>query len=132
MDLNKITLIGNLANDPETKTLTSGQTVSLFPLATNHSWNDAKTKEKKDRVDYHRIVSWGGLADIVNTYLKKGSKVYIEGRLQNTSWKDKDNQKKYTTEIIASDLIMLGGKNKKEVIGNETAKDDIDIEEIEQ
>ncbi len=132
MDLNKITLIGNLANDPETKTLTSGQTVSLFPLATNHSWNDAKTKEKKDRVDYHRIVSWGGLADIVNTYLKKGSKVYIEGRLQNRSWKDKDNQKKYTTEIIASDLIMLGGKNKKEVIGNETAKDDIDIEEIEQ
>ena len=132
MDLNKVTLIGNLANDPETRTLTSGQIVTLFPLATNHSWNDAKTKEKKERVDYHRIIAWGNLADIIDTYLEKGSKIYIEGRLQNRSWEDKDKEKKYTPEIIASDLIMLGGKNKKEIKGNETAKDDIDIEEIKE
>ena len=72
MDLNKVSLIGNLANDPESKTLPSGQNLSLFRLATNYAWRDASTKEKKSRADFHQIVAWGHLAEIINIYLKKG------------------------------------------------------------
>ena len=90
-----------------------------------------KTKEKKSRADFHRVVAWGKLAEIIDTYLKKGSKVFLEGRIQNRSWEDKDKNKRYMTEIVASDLIMLGGGNKKAVTGDETAKDDVDVEEIQ-
>lgn len=131
MDLNKVSLIGNLASDPEAKTLASGQTLSLFRVATNYTWRDASTKEKKTRVDFHRVTAWGKLADIINTYLKKGSKVFLEGRIQNRSWEDKDKNKHYMTEIVASDLIMLGGSSKKTITGDETAKEDVDIEEIQ-
>ena len=131
MDLNKVSLIGNLAVDPEAKTLSSGQNLSLFRVATNYAWRDVKTKEKKSRADFHQVVAWGKLAEIINTYLKKGSKVFLEGRLQNRSWEDKDKNKRYTTEIVASDLIMLGGGSKKAIKGDETAKDDLDTEEIQ-
>ena len=131
MDLNKVNLIGNLTQDPELKNLPSGQGVALFNVATNYNWRDVKTKEKKSRADFHRIVAWGRLAEIITTYLKKGSKVYLEGRLQNRSWEDKAGQKKYTTEVVASDLIMLGGSQKKESTGDETAKQDIEVEEIQ-
>ena len=131
MDLNKVNLIGNLTQDPELRNLPSGQSVVLFNVATNYNWNDVKTKEKKSRADFHRIVAWGRLAEIITTYLKKGSKVYLEGRLQNRSWEDKAGQKKYATEVVASDLIMLGGSQKKESIGDETAKEDIEVEEIQ-
>ncbi len=131
MDLNKVSLIGNLANNPDLRTLPSGQSLALFSLATNYNWRDVKSKEKKERVDFHKVVAWGGLADIISTYLKKGSKVFLEGRLQNRSWEDDEKNTKYTTEIVASDLIMLGGSNKKDPSGNETAKEEIDIEEID-
>lgn len=131
MDLNKVSLIGNLAQDPETRTLPSGQSVALFSIATNYAWRDAKTKEKKSRADFHRIVAWGKLAEIITTYLKKGSKVFLEGRIQNRSWEDKNKNKRYMTEVVASDLIMLGGSNKKAVTGDETAKEDIEVEEIQ-
>ena len=129
MDLNKVSLIGNLTSDPESKSLPSGQNLARFRVATNYVWRDVKTKEKKSRADFHQIVAWGHLADIISTYLKKGSKIFLEGRLQNRSWEDKN--KKYITEIVASDLIMLGGSNKKTVTGDETAKEDLDAEEIQ-
>jgi single-strand DNA-binding protein len=131
MDLNKVSLIGNLTQDPELKNIASGQGVTTFNVATNYDWRDVKTKEKKSRADFHKVVAWGHLAEIITTYLKKGSKVYLEGRLQNRSWEDKDGQKKYTTEVIASDLIMLGGSQKKASSGDETAKEDIEVEEIQ-
>ena len=131
MDLNKVSLIGNLAADPESRAMPSGQNLSLFRVATNYVWKDSQSKEKKTRADFHRVVAWGRLADIINTYLKKGSKVYLEGRLQNRSWEDKDKNKRYMTEIVASDLIMLGGSSKKAVKGDETAKEDVDTEVIE-
>jgi len=131
MDLNKVSLIGNLVADPEAKSLPSGQNLAVLRLATNYTWRDAQTKSKKNRADFHRVIAWGHLADIINTYLKKGSKVFIEGRLQNKSWEDKNKNKRYMTEIVVSDLIMLGGSSKKAISGDETAKEDVDIEEIQ-
>jgi single-strand DNA-binding protein len=133
MDLNKVSLIGNITKDPISKNLPSGQAVSTMTIATNYVWKDAKTKTKQNRAEFHRVVAWGHLAEIITTYLKKGSKVFIEGRLQNRSWEDKNKNKRYMTEIVASDLIMLGGSQKKESKGDENAKEEeeIDIEEIQ-
>ncbi|MDD5749436.1 MAG: single-stranded DNA-binding protein [Patescibacteria group bacterium] len=131
MDLNKVSLIGNLTADPLPKTLPSGQSLASFSIATNYTWRDAQSKEKKSRADFHKVVAWGRLAEIITVYLKKGSKVFLEGRLQNRSWEDKEGKKRYTTEIVASDLIMLGGSHKKEVKGDENAKEDVDMEEIQ-
>lgn len=132
MDLNKVSLIGNLTADPLSKSLPSGQNVATFTVATNYTWRDVQSKEKKSRADFHRIVAWGRLADIICAYLKKGSKVFLEGRLANRVWEDKNKNKKYATEVVASDLIMLGGSSRKEVKGDETAKEEIDVEEITQ
>lgn len=131
MDLNKVSLIGNLAGNPESRSVASGQSIATFSLATNYHWKDVKSRSKKERVDFHRIVVWGKLAEIVLAYLKKGSKVYLEGRLQNRTWQDKNNNKRYSTEVVASDLIMLGGSSKKTVRGDETAREDVDVEEIQ-
>lgn len=133
MDLNKVSLIGNITKDPISKNLPSGQAVCTMTIATNYVWKDAQSKEKKNRAEFHRVVAWGRLAEIIGVYLKKGSKVFIEGRLQNRVWEDKNKNKKYTTEIVASDLIMLGGSQKKESKGDENAKEEeeIDIEEIQ-
>ena len=130
MDLNKVSLIGNLTNDPEARTLASGQNLAVFKLATNYTWRDTSTKEKKTRADFHRVVAWGRLADIINAYLKKGSKIFLEGRLQNRFWEGKDQARHYLTEIVASDLIMLGGSSKQAIAGDETAKEDVDVEEM--
>jgi len=131
MDLNKVSLIGNLTKDPISKNLPTGQSVATLTVATNYNWRDVKTKEAKSRADFHRVVAWGKLADIITAYLKKGSKVYLEGRLQNRNWEGKDKQKHYMTEVVADDLIMLGGSQKKESKGDETAKEEIDVEEIQ-
>jgi len=109
MNLNKALIIGNLTRDPEVRTTPSGQNVSSFGVATNRRWND-KSGQKKEQVEYHNIVAWGRLADIIGQYLKKGSKVYIEGRLQTRSWDDQTGVKKYRTEIIAEKMIMLDKK----------------------
>ena len=107
MNLNKVMIIGNLTRDPETRTIPSGQSVSSFSVATNRRWKDTKTGEPKEASEFHNIVAWGKLADICNQYLKKGSKVYLEGRLQTRSWDDQNGNKKYRTEIVANNLIML-------------------------
>src|SRR5215475_12440274 len=108
--VNKVILIGNLGKDPEIKYTPSGVPVAKFSLATNERYKD-KSGEWQDRTEWHNIVAWQRLAEIIGEYVKKGSKIYIEGRLQTSSWEDKQSgEKKYRTEVIASDLVLLGGR----------------------
>jgi single-strand DNA-binding protein len=108
--VNKVILIGNLGKDPEVKHTPQGTPVAKFSLATNERYKD-KDGNWQDRTEWHNIVVWQRLAEIAGEYLKKGGKVYIEGRLQTRSWDDKTtNQKKYMTEVVASDLVLLGGR----------------------
>ena len=109
MDLNKATLIGRLTADPESRTTPNGQTVVSFSIATNLVWKDANG-EKKEKTEFHNMVAWRKLAEIITQYLKKGSRIYIEGRLQTRSWEDQNGIKKYRTEIIADNMIMLDNK----------------------
>jgi len=127
MDVNKVTLLGNLTKDPGKKELSSGQSISFFDLATNYSWKDVKTKKKKESVEYHHVLAWGKLAEIIKKYLKKGSRIYLEGRLQHQSWKDKKGNFQNKTNVVADNLIMLGHNGKKSA---ELAKEDIDVDEI--
>ena len=108
--VNKVILVGNLGKDPEVKYTPSGTAVAKFSLATNERYKD-KAGEWQDRTEWHNIVAWQRLAEIVGEYVKKGSKIYIEGRLQTSSWDDKETgQKKYKTEVIANDLVLLSGR----------------------
>lgn len=104
--LNKVQLIGNLTKDPELKTITSGQAVASFSVATNSSWVD-KAGQKQEKSEFHNVVAWGKLAEICGSYMKKGKKVYIEGRLQTRDWEGEDGVKKYRTEIVADNVILL-------------------------
>ncbi|MBI5071917.1 single-stranded DNA-binding protein [Candidatus Falkowbacteria bacterium] len=106
MNLNKAMIIGNLTRDPEVKTTPSGQSVSSFSVATNRVWTNAQG-QKQEAVEYHNIVAWGKLAEICGQYLNKGKKVYIEGRLQTRDWQGQDGVKRYKTEIVAENMIML-------------------------
>ena len=109
--VNKVILIGNLGKDPEVKYTPSGVPVAKFSIATNERFKD-KAGEWQDRTEWHNIVAWQRLAEIVGEYVKKGSEIYIEGRLQTSSWEDKQSgEKKYRTEIVASDLVLLGGRD---------------------
>ena len=109
MDLNKVMIIGRLVRDPETRTTPTGQNVTSFSVATGYSYTD-KQGQKKEQTEFHNVVAWGKLGDIVAQYMKKGRQIYIEGRLQTQSWDDKTSgQKRYRTEIVATDMIMLGG-----------------------
>jgi len=109
--LNKVTLIGNLGSDPEVRSTTGGNRVATFSLATSRSWNDA-SGTKQEKTEWHRCVVWNSkastLADIVERYVKKGDKLYVEGRIEYRQWQDKDGQTKYSTEINVRELIMLG------------------------
>jgi len=105
--INKVIIIGNMTKDPELKALGTGTSVVNFGVATNEKWNDKSTGEKKEKVEYHNIVVFGKQADNINTYTKKGSKVYLEGKLQTRSWEDKDGNRRYTTEILANDVKFL-------------------------
>ena len=107
--LNKVQLIGNLTRDPELKYTPTGAAVCTVSLATNRSWT-TDTGEKKDEADFHRLVAWNKLAEICGQLLKKGRKVYVEGRLSTRSWQDKDGQTKYMTEVVLSDMILLDSK----------------------
>ncbi len=108
--VNKVILIGNLGKDPEVKYTTGGTPVAKFSLATNERFKD-KSGEWQERTEWHNIVAFQRLAEIVGEYVKKGGKIYIEGRLQTSSWDDKESgQKKYRTEIIANDLVLLSGR----------------------
>lgn len=107
--VNKVILIGNIGADPELRYTPGGAAVTNFNLATNETWTD-NSGERQERTEWHRIVVWGRLAEICNQYLRKGSKVYIEGRLQTQSW-EQDGVKRYTTEVVARDMQMLDSRN---------------------
>jgi single-strand DNA-binding protein len=107
MAVNKVILIGNLTKDVELKNLPSGNLVANFALATNESWNDKATGEKKTKVEYHNVTLYGKLAELASKYTQKGSKVYLEGKLQTRSWEDKNGSKRYTTEVNASTMEFL-------------------------
>ena len=109
MDLNKAQIIGNLTRDPETRATPSGQTVATFGVATNFAWTDA-SGQKQSKAEFHNIVAWRRLAEICGQYLKKGNKVYIEGRLQTREWTTTDGQKRQRTEIVADNMIMLSSR----------------------
>ena len=108
--VNKVILIGNLGKDPELKFLQSGQPVANFPIATSEKWKDKSTGETKEQTEWHNIIMFGKLAEIAGQYLKKGSSVFVEGRLQTRKWQDKNGQDRYTTEIIANEMKMLGSR----------------------
>lgn len=105
--VNKVILIGNLGKDPEVRHLENGAIVANFPIATSESYTDKNTGQKVENTDWHNIVVWRGLAGVVEKYVKKGQKVYIEGKLKTRSWQDKDGSTRYTTEIIADELTIL-------------------------
>jgi single-strand DNA-binding protein len=107
--LNKAILIGNLGSDPEIRTTGGGTKVAEFSLATGRRWTD-KSGQQQEKTEWHRIIAWSALADVAERFLKKGEKVYIEGEIQYRSWEDKDGNTRYTTEINARELMMLGGR----------------------
>ena len=107
--INKAIIVGNLGRDPEVKYTQNGTAVCNFSVATTY-----KAKDKEPTTEWHKVVAWGRLAEICGEYLTKGSQVYIEGRLQTRSWDDQDGNKRYTTEIVASEMKMLGGKGKSD------------------
>lgn len=109
MDLNKVMIIGRLTRDPELRTTPNGSSVCQLGLATNYVYTNQQTGQKVEQVEYHSVVLWRKLAEIANQYLKKGRRVYIEGRLQTQSWDGQDGQKKSRTEIVADNMIMLDG-----------------------
>jgi len=108
--INKVILIGNLGQDPEVRYMPNGNAVANITVATSDSWKDKQTGERQERTEWHRVVLFRRLAEIAGEYLKKGSKVYIEGRLQTRKWQDQTGQDRYTTEIVANDLQMLDSR----------------------
>ncbi|WP_010597637.1 single-stranded DNA-binding protein [Rickettsiella massiliensis] len=135
--INKVILIGHLGADPEVCSMPNGTAVATINVATGETWKDKQTGEKQERTEWHRVVFFQRLAEIVRDFLKKGSQVYIEGRLQTRKWQDKNGQDRFTTEIIANDLQMLGGNNNttqsvptynpSEGIAKQEAMDECDI-----
>lgn len=104
--VNKVILVGNLGNDPEVRSTTGGTNVASFPLATTRKWN--KDGVKQEKTEWHRVQAWGKLADVVKKYVKKGDRLYVEGRVEYRQWDDKDGNKRYSTEIVCENLTMLG------------------------
>jgi single-strand DNA-binding protein len=114
MDLNKVMIIGRLTRDPELRTIPSGASVCQLGVATNYVYTNQQSGQKVEQVEYHNVVLWRKLAEIANQYLKKGRRVYIEGRLQTRSWDSKDGTKRSRTEIVADNMIMLDSKGSSE------------------
>lgn len=108
--INKVILVGHLGADPESRAMPSGRSVTNLRLATSESWKDKQSGEQKERTEWHSIVLYDRLGEVASEYLRKGSQVYIEGRLQTRKWQDKEGKDRYTTEIIANDMQMLGGR----------------------
>jgi single-strand DNA-binding protein len=108
--INKVILIGNLGDDPEVRYTQGGSAVANVRLATTESWKDKESGEKQERTEWHRVVFFGRLAEIVAEYLKKGSQVYVEGSIRTNKWQDKEGKDRYTTEIVANEMQMLGGR----------------------
>ena len=108
--INKVTIVGHLGNDPEVKYMPSGGAVTNISVATSESWKDKQTGQPQERTEWHRIVFFNRLAEIAGEYLKKGSQVYVEGSLRTRKWQDQSGQDRYTTEIVGSEMQMLGGR----------------------
>ncbi len=108
--INKVILVGNLGQDPDTKAMPSGMTVCNIRIATSESWKDKQSGEMKEQTEWHSVAMFGRLAEIAGEYLRKGSQVYIEGRLRTRKWQDKSGNDRYTTEIVANEMQMLGGR----------------------
>ena len=120
MSVNKVILVGNLGADPEVRFTQSGQAVANMRIATNEVFND-RDGNRQERTEWHRIVVWGRLAEICNQYLRKGSKIYIEGRLQTRNWEGQDGQKRYTTEVVARDMQILDSRDDTVTAAPDTA-----------
>jgi len=108
--VNKVILVGNCGKDPETRYMPSGGAVTKISIATSDSWKDKQSGEQKDRTEWHNVVFFGRLGEIAGEYLRKGSQVYVEGSLRTNKWQDKSGNDRYTTEIVASEMQMLGGR----------------------
>ena len=121
MSVNRVILVGNLGKDPEIRNLEGGAKVASFPLATSEKYTN-RNGEKVDQTEWHNIQVWGKLADIVEQWMKKGQMVYVEGRLRTRTWEDKEKVKRYTTEIIADNIKMLGGKRDDQAAPQNTEK----------
>jgi single-strand DNA-binding protein len=109
--LNKVVLIGNLGADPETRAMPSGMTVANLRVATSESWRDKQSGEQQERTEWHSVALFGRLGEVAAEYLRKGSQVYIEGRLRTRKWQDKQGNDRYTTEIVGNEMLMLGGRS---------------------
>jgi single-strand DNA-binding protein len=124
MSVNKVILIGHLGKDPEVRYLPSGEAVANLTLATSETWKD-KTGEKQEKTEWHNVVFFKRLAEIVGEYLKKGSLIYVEGRITTEKWQDKEGKDRYTTKIVANEMKMLGGKSSSvgsfEVVENQSS-----------
>jgi single-strand DNA-binding protein len=108
--INKVILVGNLGKDPEVRYMPNGQAVANITIATSETWKDKNTGEQQEKTEWHRVVFFRRLAEIVGEYLKKGSKIYVEGKLQTRKWQDNQGQDRYTTEIIANEMQMLDSR----------------------
>ena len=117
--VNKVILVGNLGKDPETRYAPSGDAICNVTLATTESWKDKASGEKREATEWHRVIFFGKLAEIAGQYLRKGSQVYVEGSLRTRKWQDKDGQDRYTTEIRADEMKMLGGKGEGQQDGQQ-------------
>ncbi len=126
--VNKVILIGNLGNDPDIRYTAGGAAVANISLATAESWKDKNTGEKQERTEWHRIVFFGRLAEIVGEYLRKGSQIYVEGRLQTRKWQDKEGKDRYTTEIVANEMQMLGSRSACSTSFDQTAPESSTME----
>jgi single-strand DNA-binding protein len=108
--VNKVILIGNIGQDPETRAMPSGRSVVNLRLATSESWRDKQTGEQKEQTEWHTVVMFDRLAEIAAEYLRKGSQVYVEGKIRTRKWQDKEGKERYSTEIVANEMQMLGGR----------------------
>lgn len=108
--INKVIIVGNLGADPDSRAMPSGNAVTNISVATSESWNDRDTGEKQEKTEWHRVVFFNRLAEIAAQYLKKGSQVYVEGKLQTRKWEDKEGNERWTTEVVANQMQMLGDR----------------------
>lgn len=113
--INKVIIVGNLGADPDSRAMPSGNAVTNISVATSESWNDRETGEKQEKTEWHRVVFFNRLAEIAAQYLKKGSQVYVEGKLQTRKWEDKEGNERWTTEVVANQMQMLGDRMSKDM-----------------
>ncbi len=130
--VNKVTLLGNLGGDPEIRYMTNGDAVISFSLATTETWRDKLTNDKKEQTEWHRIVVYGKLAEIISKYGKKGSHMYVEGRLRTRKWNDHQNNVRCTTEIVATEIHVLANRNFHEHDSHDNHEDSESIPQIQQ